>query len=245
MKLVITSEQRVGSRWIGYLLGAYLTQQKPMPEIDLKKVPNPVEYVDRYVRENRIIKLHTNTPEEVVATLGSEFKILGIVRDPRDRLVSLSLHKRYHPHHDGYMEKKKATDAEALVQTVLNDKTDNKVNYRMLDYMIPQKSTHALKGKESYYVWTTYEWLKENTLQELSWALKSLGVQSNDRMLRFWVQQYEFKNVTGRLPGNENKHNTFARKGIVGDWKEKFTPEMIEATQDVYDKYYSLVKAEE
>ncbi len=68
-----------------------------------------------------------------------------------------------------------------------------------------------------------YEELRHDTVAELIRLAEALGVKylSQDRARRI-VSKYCFKNMTGRAPGDEDKH-TFARKGIVGDWKNCFT----------------------
>ena len=241
--LIITSEQRVGSRWVGYLLGDLLTNQKPTPEINLLDVENPGTVYRKAMTSGRIFKIHGNPPKETVSILGTRIKLLGIVRDPRDRLVSLCFHKRYHPFHDGFVEKKKDTEEEALNYTVLEDGADNKNNYKMLEYMLPHYSTRALTTT-SNYVWTTYEWLKEDTQGELEKILTALSIPFMPKLLEHCVEKYSFKNMTGRKVGEEDRQNTFARKGIVGDWKGWFTPEMLERTEEVYSKYYEKINLE-
>jgi len=243
--LVITSEQRVGSRWIGYLLGDMLTGQKPTPEINLfKDTQSPILVYQEIMNKGKILKLHGNTPTELIHELGSDIKLLGIVRDPRDRLLSLSFHKRYHPYHDGFNEKKRETELEALQYTVVDDPTDNRINYRMLEYMIPGFSTKSPTNLKTNYVWTTYEWLKEDTYEEITRILDALDIgYIADRVVEY-IEKYSFKNMTGRKPGEEDRKNTFARKGVTGDWKNWFTPEMIRVTEEVYQEYYRRVQTE-
>jgi len=241
--LVLTSEQRVGSRWIGYLLGDLFSGKKSTPEINLNDVENPGTLYRQAMNSNRVFKIHGNPPLEVVKILGPQIKLLGIVRDPRDRLVSLSFHKRYHLFHDGFIEKKRDTELEALQYTVMEDGADNQNNYKMLEYMISFHSTRAL-NKTSNYVWTTYEWLKEDTYGEITKILDVLGLDYFPVTIEKLVEKYSFKNLTGRNPGEEDRKDTFARKGIVGDWKEWFTPEMLERTEEVYSKYYEKINLE-
>ena len=46
------------------------------------------------------------------------------------------------------------------------------------------------------------------------------------------VSRFSFQNVTGRQPGQEDPAD-FCRKGVVGDWKEKFTQE----AREVFDHH--------
>ena len=71
---------------------------------------------------------------------------------------------------------------------------------------------------------TKYESLYKNTPEELSRILKLLcGKYLDINKIREIVQIYSFQNQSNRKPGVENK-NSFLRKGIVGDWKNNFSP---------------------
>ena len=71
---------------------------------------------------------------------------------------------------------------------------------------------------------TKYELLHQDTLGELIRILKLLSVKTFDSCkIKKIVQTYSFQNQANRRPGDENK-NKFLRKGIVGDWKNNFSP---------------------
>ena len=50
--------------------------------------------------------------------------------------------------------------------------------------------------------------------------------------LKTIVENYSFKKISQRKPGEENK-KSFLRKGIAGDWKNNFSEEAC----DVFKKY--------
>lgn len=67
-----------------------------------------------------------------------------------------------------------------------------------------------------------YEQLLDDPHAHMKRALMALGQDVDDERLAKVIEQYSFKNVTGRKQGEEAK-NTFARKGISGDWKNNFS----------------------
>lgn len=80
------------------------------------------------------------------------------------------------------------------------------------------------KGKQNI-VYTSYESLKENCNEELFRILLDLGIENADRHRCVEVaDQFSFNNMAGRNEGDVNS-KSFLRKGIVGDWKNHFSPE--------------------
>lgn len=70
-----------------------------------------------------------------------------------------------------------------------------------------------------------YEDLRENPERELNRVLRLLNknVVSNEK-LRDIVNQHSFEVTSGRKVGEE-RADSFMRKGVVGDWKNYFTPQ--------------------
>lgn len=64
--------------------------------------------------------------------------------------------------------------------------------------------------------------IPHETLRNLTLCLS--GRELGDDRLNEIVDKYSFRKMTGRSPGQEQK-NSFARKGIAGDWKNNFSPE--------------------
>jgi len=96
MNLIITSEHRVGSRWMHYLL-ADLYGMMASPEIDADKIIEKKKEVEAYFSNRRIVKFHHAVPGDIVEALPNRnYSIIGIVRNPMDRAVSLAFHNRYH-----------------------------------------------------------------------------------------------------------------------------------------------------
>lgn len=75
------------------------------------------------------------------------------------------------------------------------------------------------QGEENVF---TYEALNKNTEDEFCRILRYLNVLPDKKKVKEVVNTFSFKNMYGREPGQE-AHNNFARKGIVGDWRNCFT----------------------
>ena len=78
-----------------------------------------------------------------------------------------------------------------------------------------------------------YEKLLANGQQEIYELLDAMGHQDIDRRkIQDAIDKYSFVNRTGRKQGEEST-TSFLRKGIAGDWKNKFSDEAIET----FDKW--------
>lgn len=78
-----------------------------------------------------------------------------------------------------------------------------------------------------------YEDMLKDAANELARALEFLDFPAKSRnFLQNIEQKYSFENMAKRKPGEENTRK-YMRKGIAGDWKNKFTRE----ASEVFDHY--------
>jgi hypothetical protein len=88
---------------------------------------------------------------------------------------------------------------------------------------------HSRKG----VTYTSYESLRRDTPGELQRITHDLAGKQLSRERAVEVaEEFSFSSQSGRQPGQENKRS-FIRKGIVGDWKNQFSPE----ARRVFDRY--------
>lgn len=88
-------------------------------------------------------------------------------------------------------------------------------------------------GKRTDVVHAKYENLRQNSASELQRITKRLsGKNLSSSQAQAIAQKYSFEKQSGRKPGQEDS-GSFMRKGIIGDWKNHFTPE----ARRLFDKY--------
>jgi hypothetical protein len=78
-----------------------------------------------------------------------------------------------------------------------------------------------------------YEDLRRDAGGELRRVVRELtGRELDPGRAAEIVEEFSFERQAGRRSGEENKRS-FLRKGVVGDWKEQFSPD----AREVFDRY--------
>ncbi len=245
VNILIESEQRVGSRWLHYML-ANLYARWAAPEIDGHHVIHGTEYsherIQHSFNHDLLVKLHHISVSEICDNVKGNYKIVSIGRSPRDRAVSVAFHHMYDTAPVAWPQRG-MTEEEAIRYTILEYDRYPISTKRMLDNMIEGHSTRDTNNT-SNHIWTTYEWHKEDTVKELKTIGEFIG-RNSFMSLEDAVLYHSFELVSeGRSPGEEDRKNIWARKGIVGDWHNWLDDELIEATEDdhlAYAKKNSVV----
>ena len=242
MKLILTSGHRVGSRWLHYLL-SQLTGQAIHPELGTKwfSTPQKRNKVASLIRQGKLVKFHGVYPSRIYKNFGGQnFKVLVVVRNPRDRAVSYAFHNRYHDR-TTFRQKILGSDQEAVEYTVYRDNLFRSEAKQQIKIMVPELSTRSYSGKDSDYIWTCYEWLKEDIYSEIKTILNSAHLDISDNSIKRAIADNSFKAKAGRSEGQESRKDLWRRKGIVGDWKNWYTEKMIEDTQEEFDNYFKVL----
>lgn len=103
--------------------------------------------------------------------------------------------------------------------------------YRPMSFSWPQFVSEWCGRDDVTYV--RYEDLRTNGPVELQRIVQALtGETITVNQAAEIVEEFSFARQAGRKPGQENK-NSFLRKGIVGDWRNQFSPEACR----VFDEY--------
>ena len=78
-----------------------------------------------------------------------------------------------------------------------------------------------------------YEDLRRETARELQRVVRGLaGRRLSPEEATAIVEEFSFERQAGRQPGEEDK-GSFLRKGVVGDWRNYFSPE----AREMFDRY--------
>jgi hypothetical protein len=245
MNLIITSEHRVGSRWLHYIL-TDLYDMYPTPEIDAEKIRENETRVRSYFSQGGIAKFHHATHSDILEAYEPwDYKIIGVVRNPMDRIVSQTFHNRYHHMKDVFKQSEFNTDEEAIRYTVLEDPFAKRHNENQLKLMLPGYSTKNKILDKLPYIWTCYEWMHQNIQEEVKRITSWLEVENiTDEFFEKVIRDNSFEVKARRKRGQEDRANLWQRKGILGDWKNWFDDELIEATRGIQEEYQSIIRTE-
>lgn len=244
MNLIVTSEHRVGSRWLHYLLADLYGMEKS-PEMDVDRVGEVGEIRQRF-SQKKIVKFHHATQSDILEVLKPwDYSIIGVVRNPMDRLVSLTFHNRYHHKKEAFEQHTFETDKEAVKYTVMDDPWAKEYNDRQFKLMLKGYSTRNKSLEELPYVWTCYEWMHSQTEEEIRRITEWLGIEGvDDDFIHTVVSRNSFETKSRRKRGDEVRGDLWRRKGVLGDWKNWFDDEMIEATRDIQERYQEIIASE-
>ena len=215
-KIVLTEHPKSGGTWVSQMIAEYLS------------IPNP---------RNRLPPRRRCVVHGHFLHVADANDLVVMWRDGRDVMVSYYYHTLF--------EKPTMIQGWANSQQKrlgIEDAHDvQRYLPRFIDYCFTDGPPRNMSWTSFVETWknrtghveTSYEAMKENPRREMRKILQYLSVdQVDDTMLDPCISKFSFENVTGRKPGEENTC-CFVRKGIVGDWKNKFTRE----AREVFDHH--------
>lgn len=147
------------------------------------------------------------------------YRILHVRRDPRDVLVSQYYSVKYShrgldgPHQALRTYLREHNEEEGLIHLAAETR-----------HLVQILLSYAEKGPANHCQIVDYEQLTENLAPVLQTFFASGGFKIEDKHLQAVIENNRFERTSdGRVKGEEDvtHHN---RKGVVGDWKVKFTP---------------------
>ncbi len=220
--ILIADYGRSGQGWLSYMLCHILNAKYIEPYDFLKGMLYTTD--ERVLRltggnlPNRpkspysmVIKTHNWPAKNVNLT----DKIIFLTRDPRD--IAVSAYYRY----------------KELVNLEPPTTLKERLFYWMSAIRPLSYAWTAHKWKKFIRLWTEhpdiqYHWVKyENVsshpLETLREILNYLEVKANDKLIQEAVDNFTFDKLAGREKGKESAASMPFRKGIVGDFKNKFS----------------------
>jgi len=236
MNIIITSELRVGSRWLHYLLKDLLGM-KVSGEIDTTKMVSFNGKIGRYFREGRIVKLHHALPRNITDVIKPiNYKIIGVVRNPRDRAISRTFHRKYNK--EGSDCEPHFNDVQAVQYTIMESEEFKAYTKNQFDFMLDGYATRSKTLSKLPYIWTSYAWLLHDTAREVRAICDFLGTSYTKKRIQQVVTQNSFETKSNRKPGNEQRKDLWRRKGIMADWVNWFTEGMVNYTAEEQERYW-------
>jgi len=226
---ILASEMRVGSRWLHRVLSEAI-DMKLSPELGTML---HAESLFWYWKEGRIPKTHSIAPSNLVRRF-PDAKVIGMVRNPRDRYVSLAFRSDKAPQDIPVQDR---------IQIILDSPEHRKSTILILkEYMsvglhITQPTCH-----KHPYCWLDYADFHKDPILITHLLLDFIDMDGDaERGVERWTFD-RMIDLQNKAINEFNEDMFFCRRGIVGEWKEHFTQEQIKETADeqaLYEKLYS------
>lgn len=154
--------------------------------------------------------------------------VVLVWRDPRDLMVSFYYHC-YFEHSNGHNKALVRIMQDRLPFADNNDIKNNLpifLEVMLTDPVSPRFSWSAFVRKwanNEHASHVRYEAMRRKPVETLTNLYMALTGRSPDlKGVEDVVDKYSFERQSGRKPGEENK-TSFARKGVIGDWRNHFT----------------------
>jgi len=207
---IVTEYPKSGGSWVSQMLSEYL------------EVPFP---------RNQFPKLQSSIMHGHYLYFPTMRNVFVVFRDGRDVMVSYYYHSLFK--NERFNERLVAITRRELQFSDYDDIESNLPKF--IEYKFTHKRYPRFTWSEFVNSWLDkdvpiikYENLLKDAVQELGRAIHKLcKIEIDKNRLRYIVEKYSFKNLAKRNPGEENKHS-FLRKGIAGDWRNKFSKEACE-----------------
>lgn len=226
-KVLVTGSPKTGTTWMVKLISS-------IP--GYKEVGNFDGEIRRYntVQAGDVVHGHDwYTPELADLLTKNQIKVVLLLRDPRDQLISRVFHIRRVETHPWHQRLNEVSLDEAIMLCI--EGRDGLPGTRTMIELTQSWLNH---GTDQAVV--RYENLLKNPKEEFSRVLEYLEVRLSDEFLEAIIARNQFERLSGgrkfwkpaRKQGEEDPKSHF-RKGIIGDWKNYLKPDHIARLKQV------------
>ena len=226
-KVLVNGSPKSGTTWMLKMIGS-------LP--GYMEVGNYYGDLAKYHTANAgdVIHGHDEFTPKLKDVLQNEgIRVILMLRDPRDQLVSRMFHVKRSTNHAWNERMKNMDNDEALMLCI-----EGRDKLPSMQDMIALAQSWLAGDAETLCV--RYEELLANTVPEFSKVLDYLGIRNNRALAEVIVERNRFSRLSmgkriwqnQRKPGQEDTKSHF-RKGIVGDWRNYLKPEHIERFKEL------------
>ena len=157
------------------------------------------------------------------------YRVFFVMRDPRDIVVSWYFSTRYsHPllgaMGDWRQELESMPVREGLIYSI-----DFLEDYGLFAALRSWAS--APESDENVLLLRFEEMSGSNNFQVFKRLFSHCDIRMPEKELNQLLQRYKFERLSGREPGEEDKHSLF-RKGVPGDWRNYFDDTIMTKFED-------------
>lgn len=230
-RVVLSTLPKSGTSWLNLMLKDILLKYKGYRYKEDRKL-NDMQYEMYFTN-------HLPAADILPFIGNTENRFIFLYRDLRDHIISWIHHYKYRKNNIDY-KLSQYMDCldfeEALIEFIVGE--PNSKGYGTAAITPVRRTCRMvnewlqLEAENQNVLTVTYEDLHKNCLGELRRIVNFIGIRVDDEILSKVVKNRSFMRMSqGRRQGDEDKSNHF-RKGIVGDWKNYFSP----MTKDLFKK---------
>ncbi|WP_043551945.1 sulfotransferase domain-containing protein [Salinibacter ruber] len=224
--LFVAGLPKSGTSWLESMLASYPGYEAVMPpravayeqahkgshDFDL-----PEETFTQLRGALAVLKLHLpGSPHNVRLLREAEIPYVVLYRDLRDVAVSHYFYVRrtpWHPEYGDYCDLDVEDGLRHFSRTLLPEFADWMRSWR--------KNRDRERSIE-----VRYEDLLDDTVREFRKVASHFSLDASSSTIEEIVDEHRFENVSGGRARGEQDSDSFVRKGVSGDWKHHFTPEL-------------------
>jgi hypothetical protein len=209
-----------GTSWLSFLLADYLRLPRPRRYVLPVAMPSVIHAHWRYhKRLSRVVYLHRDGRDVMVSLYFFRMARLDSPEVPR---FAAQMRKRYEAAFgSGFDPDDIGSHLARFIEMEMTHPRESRINWA--DHV-----TAWVGSAGPGVAVVSYEGLVQRPLETLGESLgRLLGEPVDEERLATSIARYDFRAVTGRAIGEEER-GSFHRKGGVGDWRNHFTREAAE-----------------
>jgi hypothetical protein len=224
--LFIAGLPKSGTSWMESMLASYPGYEKVMPAEIIRYEQEHKGSHEYQLREDTfsrlqdalvVMKLHIHGSSHNVSVLReAAVPYVVMYRDLRDVAVSHYFYVRrtpWHPEYEDYSDLGVKEGLRHFGQSLLPDFVNWMRAWR--ENRDPEQSVEV-----------RYEDLLEDTAKEFRRVASHFSLDTSPQTIGHIVDKHSFENVSGGRSRGEQDSDSFARKGVAGDWKRHFTSDL-------------------
>ncbi len=173
------------------------------------------------------------SPELKTILKDEDIRVILMIRDPRDQLISRMFHVKRSDNHAWHGRMKDMSNDEALMLCI-----EGREGLPGMDMMIQLAQSWIDNDVEMLCL--KYEELLADPIDQFGRVLPYLGIQDDGALAEVIVERNRFERLSvgkriwqmGRKPGDEKTTSHF-RKGIKGDWKNYLNADHVRKFKEV------------
>ncbi|WP_251923617.1 sulfotransferase domain-containing protein [Salinibacter ruber] len=226
--LFIAGLPKSGTSWMESMLASYPGYKKVMPAEAIRHEQKHKGSHDYQLTESTfsqlqdalvVLKLHVSgSPHNIRLLREANVPYIVMYRDLRDVAVSHYFYVRrtpWHPEFEDYSDLDVEKGIRHFRRTLLPD---------FVNWM---RTWRENRDREQS-IELRYEDLLDDTAGEFRRVASHFSLDTSPQTIEDIVEKHSFENMSGGRTRGEQDSDSFARRGVAGDWKRHFTPALKE-----------------